>query len=115
VKLLLRKTEGIVFQELAIGGNNSVFPQPIQGTISAWTQTNIVTFRLFQEEAGKGKNRVRERVRFDLANNTFQDARMRQTASGDRVFHASGDPVHAAALGPVHLHTARSSPAREIP
>ena len=34
---------------------------------------------------------------------------------GDRVFHASGDRVHAAALGPAHLHTARSSPAREIP
>src|SRR5438067_4770483 len=71
-KVALREPECVSLEEFPVHGDHAVFAKLKQRPFGLWGETNFISPRFFEEQAGQNKQRIGNRAGLDLRNHIFE-------------------------------------------
>src|SRR6476661_5658718 len=72
VKVALREPESVSLEEFRVHGDSAVLAKLIKRRFGLCRETNFISPRFFQEQAGQNKHRIGNRAGLDLRNHIFE-------------------------------------------
>ena len=71
-KVALREPECVSLEEFPVHGDSALLAKLIKRRFGLCCETNFISPRFFQEQAGQNKQRIGNRAGLDLRNHTFE-------------------------------------------
>src|SRR5882757_10279244 len=100
VKVVLREPESVSLEEFPVHGDSAVLAKLIKRRFGLCRETNFISSRFFQEQAGQNKQRIGNRAGLDLRNHIFEYllAREKMNRSFERLWRSLRNAVRGTAI-----------------